>query len=246
MRRLIILFLLVASGISAQDGDSLLQAMDETLFPRNYRMTFAVETTESNGRQRNMELSVNYLHGIGSYMEMLAPARSRGTRFLQRDDALWMFIPRSGARSAIRLSGRDSFQGSVFSNRDMGESSYTQDYHAQIIRRENFVHDEMGEVPAIVLEAVPAHEEAAYGRLLIWLTEDEHIPLRLEYFVRSGMKVKVMDLFNIQNIAGRRRPLRMEMRSLEEEGKVSVVRISELEAVNDFPARIFTQQYLTR
>lgn len=235
-------------SVNADDlsGDEILRRMEETLFPDNYEMRMEMVTVESGGHKRTLELEILYRRGTGSYMEVLAPPRSRGTRFLQRNDSLWMFIPRSNARSAIRLAPRDSFQGSVFSNSDIGESSYTDDYRGRAPSREWYDHPELGEVEVFVVEAVPRRPEAPYGRVVCRVTVEGSIPLHMEYFVRSGLKIKEMELTDIRRIAGRRRPVRMEMRALDEEGKVSTVRILELEANESIPDRVFTQRHLTR
>lgn len=227
-------------------GDEILARVELALFPENYRMRMRMVTTEPDGREREMELQVQYRRGTGAYMEIESPPRSRGTRFLQRDDSLWMFIPRSNARSAIRLSGRDSFQGSVFSNRDIGESMYTEDYRADLVERRRISHAELGEVAVYRLELSPRHQAAAYGRVVIEATEDRFIPLHMRYYVRSGMNTKEMNLSDIRSIAGRERPVRMEMISHEEAGKTSVVHVLELEADDALPDRIFTQRHLTR
>ena len=227
-------------------AESILQQMEQTLFPDNYRMRMSMVTREPGGREREMELTVQYRRGVGSYMEIESPPRSRGTRFLQREETLWMFIPRSNSRSAIRLSSRDSFQGSVFSNRDVGESMYTQDYRAEILATEFFNHPELGRVEVYQVEATPQRDVAAYGRILFTVAVEGSIPLRMQYFARSGVQTKEMHLTDIRTMAGRQRPLRMEMVSLEEEGKVSIVRILELEEDSGMPDRIFTQGHLTR
>ncbi|GAB6088609.1 outer membrane lipoprotein-sorting protein [Spirochaeta dissipatitropha] len=252
---LILTVVLLLAGVGSQAGaestvypagDALLQEMEQALFPESYRMRMEMNTIESNGRERPMELSVWYRRGTGSYMEIEAPARSRGTRFLQREDSLWMFVPRSNSRNAIRLSGRDSFQGSVFSNRDIGESMYTEDYRASVSGRGSMNHPELGEINYYIVEMLPRHDAAAYGRVIAHVEVESNLPISMQYFVRAGMKIKEMHFSDIQEIAGRKRPLRMEMISLEEEGKRSIVQILELEADNALPDRIFTQQHLTR
>ncbi|MFW6363962.1 MAG: outer membrane lipoprotein-sorting protein [Spirochaeta sp.] len=238
-----------SAQLSAQEqytGDEVLQRMETTLFPETYRMRMRMVTTEPSGREKELELSTQYRRGTGTYMEIESPPRSRGTRFLQRDEALWMYIPRGRSRSAIRLSGRDSFQGSVFANRDIGESMYTEDYQAEVVGRETIEHEELGEVEVYRIEMSPRHDEAAYGKIDAWVTLQSFIPVRMQYYVRAGMNIKELRMSDIQRIAGRERPLRMEMRSFEEEGKVSVVSILELEDEDNLPDRIFTQQYLTR
>ena len=239
---------IAAARLTAQSisGDEVLRRMEHTLFPDSYRMRMNMITNERDGRAREMELTVQYRRETGAYMEIESPPRWRGTRVLQRDDTLWMFIPRSGSRSAIRLADRDAFQGSVFSNRDIGESMYTEDYTATIVRRESVRHDDLGETTAFVIEATPLHDAAAYGRILAWVTVDEFIPVKVQYFVRAGMQTKEMRLYDIRELAGRRRPVRLEMHSLEEEGKVSIVTILELEADESLPDGIFTHDHLTR
>ena len=239
---------LLGAAAFAEDisGDEILRRMESTLFPENYRARISMVTVEPTGREREIEFTVDYKRGTGSYMEILSPPRIRGTRLLQRDEALWMFMPRSGAGTAIRLSVRDSFQGSVFSNRDIGESMYTEGYRAAAVRRETMSHDELGRVEVFVVEAVPRHDEAAYGKIESWVTVDEFIPLRVRYFVRAGMNTKEMMLSEITESAGRRRPVRMEMISHEERGKKSIVRILELEPDDALADRIFTQRHLTR
>ncbi|TVR67333.1 MAG: outer membrane lipoprotein-sorting protein [Spirochaetaceae bacterium] len=230
---------------SAPSGDEILRRMEETLFPDSYRMEMEMITLEASGRERTLELDVLYRRGTGSYMEILAPPRSRGTRFLQRDGSLWMFMPRGGARSAIRLAPRDSFQGSVFANSDIGESSYTDDYRGMDPRRERYRHPELGEVEVFIVEAVPRRPEAPYGRVVARVTVEGFIPLHMEYYVRSGLRIKEMELSQIREIAGRRRPTRMDMRALDEEGKVSTLWVRSLRE-ETFPDRIFTQRHLTR
>lgn len=240
-------FVLSAAGVRADpSGDEILRRMEETLFPDTYRMITEMVTVEVDGRERTLELEVFYRRETGSYMEILAPPRSRGTRFLQRDDSLWMFIPRSNARSAVRLAPRDSFQGSVFSNSDVGERSYADDYRGLSPRREMLQHPELGEVEVFVVEAVPRRPEAPYGRIIAYVTVERFIPLRMEYYVRSGLKIKEMHLSEIRKLADRERPTRMEMRALDEEGKVSTLRIRDLEARETLPDRLFSQRHLTR
>jgi outer membrane lipoprotein-sorting protein len=251
-------FLLAAIGIlvfislphnlhaDSPDADSILKEMERTLYPEQYYMKLTIVTQEPGSRERAMELEIWYRKDIGTYMELLAPARSRGTRFLNKDDSLWMYMPRSGGSTPIRLPARDSFQGSVFSNDDIGDSSYTDDYGVKILGEELLEHTELGTVDCWLIEMTALHPEAAYASIRAWVTKDGYIPLKMDYYVRSGLRSKQMFLYNIQTAAGRMRPLRMEMISTDEQGKTSVVEISELEKLDDIPDRIFTRGYLTR
>ncbi len=244
-----ILLLLGTAGSvwgESPEADDLLRAMEKTLFPDSYSMTMEMTTEEPGGRTREMTIESFYRRGTGTYMEILSPRRSKGTRFLEKEETLWMYIPRSNSRSAIRLSPRDSFQGSAFANDDIGDSSYTDDYSASMAGEASLEHTDLGQADCWVIEITPTRKEAAYGKITAWVTKEGIIPLRMEYHVRSGMKTKVMELSDIREKAGRRRPLRMEMRALDQQGKVSVVQITEMEARENLPDRIFSRRYLTR
>jgi outer membrane lipoprotein-sorting protein len=246
------LVLLPASGF-AQSGDGgtsgeadeLLQQMERNLFPDGYYMKMEMRTTGS-GRDRELLIESWYRKGAGTYMELLAPARSRGTRILETEGALWMYVPRSGNRNAVRLPARDDFQGSAFSNADVGSSSYTDDYYARLAGTEVVEHPDLGAVECHVLELLPSHEEAPYGKIVAWVSVEGSIALQMDYFVRSGLRSKQMFLSDIRSVAGRRRPMRMEMERLDESGKRSVVDILELEERDAIPDRTFSRPYLTR
>jgi hypothetical protein len=171
-------------------------------------------------------------------------------RFLQKENDLWMYNPRSGSRRALRLAPRDSFQGSVFSNNDVSDPDYNDDYDARMIADEMLDHPEVGSVTCTRIEATAAHDEAPYGRIVMWLWGGPDgggvIPLRIDYYSKSGLAFKRMYLSEFGQLAGAYRPRVMRMESLEERGAVTTVRIESLEARDDLPSRLFNQAELTR
>jgi len=248
--------------------EELMNLADDALFPESFVATMRMTTTRPGRRDTEMVLDNYHLEGAGSFMEVTEPRRSAGMRFLQKDEDLWMYNPRASSRRALRLSPRDSFQGSVFSNNDVSDPEYADDYTASLEGTETLDHPEEGRVTTIRINAVASHDEAAYGRIEMWLMPDAEgapgaggaagagassgtvplrvIPLRIDYFSRSGLPFKRMTLLEIGDLAGARRPRLMRMESLEEEGAVTTVRIESLEARNDIPPRLFSRQELTR
>jgi outer membrane lipoprotein-sorting protein len=219
----LLLFSFLIPMAAEQDAGTILSEMEHTLYPDSYYMRMKMSTSGGSGRDREMEFDSLYRKGTGTYMEILSPARSKGTRFLEKDGALWMFVPRSNSRTPVRLPAGDSFQGSAFSNDDVSSSSYSDDYSPKLIGREEVDHPELGKVQCHVLELTPLHREAAYGRIKAWVSVDGSVPLRMDYFVRSGLRSKQMHLSDIRQAAGRRRPMIMTMENLDESGRQSVV-----------------------
>ncbi len=244
-------------------GEELVELADDALFPRTFVATMRM-TTERPGRRTTEMLFENYHQdGEGTFMEVSEPRRSSGMRFLQKENELWMYNPRSSTRRAIRLAPRDSFQGSVFSNNDVSDPKYADDYNARTGEVETIDHPEQGRVQTLRIDAEAAHDQSAYGRIEMWLWPDRDsgagaaavsktdrplrvIPLRIDYYSRSGLLFKRMTLLEIGELAGARRPAVMRMESLEEEDAVTTVRIESLEARETLPTRLFSQQELTR
>ncbi|NBC28470.1 MAG: outer membrane lipoprotein-sorting protein, partial [Spirochaetes bacterium] len=184
--------------------------------------------------------------GVGTFIEITAPARSRGIRFLSKEENLWLYNPRSNSRRAIRLSPRDSFQGTLFSNHDVGDPQYTDDYEARQLQDEGINHPQMGAVETRVIEALPTTDEAPYGRIKMWLRAEDLIPVQMEYYARSGLLFKRMYLSNITELAGAHRPAVMRMESLQLQNAFSRVEILTLEERTDLSDRRFTEANLTR
>ncbi|MFW5848858.1 MAG: outer membrane lipoprotein-sorting protein [bacterium] len=239
--------LLAAPALAAQPtADELFLAAEDTVFPDSFRAEITLTTTEGDELISEMDLTLVYRHETGSYMEVTAPARSRGLRFLQIDDALWMYNPRAGGGRAIRLSPRASFQGSTFSNRDLSDPEFADDYTVEVEGSETIDHPDLGTVECWVLNATARNEQLAYARIRSWLSKDEEILLRSHYFAKSGLLFKTAELSDIREHAGAHRPTTIEMQSRQETDRVSRMSITSLETADDLPDRFFTQRHLTR
>ncbi|MDA3949131.1 MAG: outer membrane lipoprotein-sorting protein [Spirochaeta sp.] len=239
-------------------ADELMNLADDALFPESFFATMRMTTVRPGRRDTEMLFENYHREGAGSFMEVKEPRRSAGMRFLQKNDDLWMYNPRSSSRRALRLSPRDSFQGSVFSNNDVSDPNYADDYTAVFDGTEVVTHPETGRVTTVKITATASHDESAYGTIEMWLMPEGSagagsaagnlrvIPLQIDYYSRSGLLFKRMTLLEIGELAGARRPAVMRMESLEEAGAVTTVRLETLEARDDIPERLFNQQELTR
>ncbi|HUW69360.1 MAG TPA: outer membrane lipoprotein-sorting protein [bacterium] len=242
-------FTLLAARTAYGDGPdagAMMRLADETMYPPSFSMTATI-TTERPGRaDSTMTLEIFHKANIGSFMEVSAPARMKGTRFLQTDEALYMYSPRAGSRSSLRLSPRESFQGSVFSNNDVGDSTWANDYEPAIEGTETIDHPEFGRVEVWVLSGTALRRDVPYGSIRIYLSKDRLLPLRLEYFAKSGLLLKTMVLSGYSSVAGRLRPSRLVMTEENGAGERSIVVIGDLVSRSDLPDAMFNQAWLTK
>ena len=238
---------LLAPALHAQapDAQAILDGMEQVLAPDDYRMLVDMKTTTTRGDERLMSLEIYYKRRTGSFMELLAPARSKGIRFLERDQGLWMYNPRSGGGRAVRLSPREDFQGTVFSNSDLSDARFTADYKPVLVGMEDYDHPDLGRIQAYRLSATARTPASAYGRIDFWVTVQDLVPMKMDYYAKSGLLFKTMRLEEVRQLAGRSRPTRMIMESRTEPGSQTVVTISEMELRNN-PPGLFSQGNLVR
>jgi len=232
--------------LAALPGASeILAAVDKALFLDSYVSRMTMETIEPGSAPRVMTFEGQSRKDRGTYMEISAPARTKGTRFLQLEGSLWMFNPKAGSANALRLSARDSFQGSTLSNADVGKSQFSDDYEAARASEALLDHAELGPVPCLVITAAAKNDGAAYGKIVMWVRMSDLVPLRMEYYARSGLLFKRMDLSKIRPFGGITRPSVMRMESLEKKGTITTLTIESMQA-KDVPLTVFNKNWLTR
>jgi outer membrane lipoprotein-sorting protein len=240
------IFCLLALPLAAEpSADDILSAVDKALFLDSYISRVTMETVEAGSPPRSMTFETQSRKDKGAYLEITAPARTKGTRFLQLDGSLWMFNPKAGSANALRLSSRDSFQGSTFSNSDVGKSQFSDDYSAALRPEATLDRPDIGATPCYVIEASAKVDTAAYGKIVMWVRKADSMPLRMEYYAKSGLLFKRMDMSRIRSFGAITRPSVMRMESLEKKGTATTLTMESLEA-KDVPLSVFNKNYLTR
>ncbi|MBN2351300.1 MAG: outer membrane lipoprotein-sorting protein [Spirochaetales bacterium] len=242
-----LLFLSAAWTVSADEAAlAVLKRMELIIYPDNFHVKNALTTTGPGKSGVPLVFDVFHKKDVGSVMTILSPARSKGIRFLERSNGLWMYNPKAGSGNAIRLSPRSSFQGSVFSNNDVSDPKYSDDYDVAFGRDETIEIAGLGKVACRVLECAAKTEVSPYARIRVWGRASDDLPLRMDFYARSGALFKRMTLSDVKHMAGRRRPSTITMVSLEEEGVVSTVTFEDMTVRNNLPDAMFTEAALTR
>lgn len=210
------------------DGQKLLAQIDAVRFPENFQMTVTLTTMAPGESDKVMTLQSTRKKGFGSFIEILAPARAKGTKMLTQEGTLWMYNPKSGSTKPVRLAPRDSFQGSAFSNSDVSKTAFTEDYAGTTEGEDTLETAEFGTVKAWRLRADATNPEASYGKIIMWVRQGDLLPLQFDYYAKSGLLYRQMHLSDYKPLAGRLRATKMEMTSLDKKGTKTTMRIDEM------------------
>lgn len=247
------LFVLVALGalspLAAADlpeGAKLLAQIDAIRFPDSFFMRVTMTTVSPGEADKVMTLDNTHRKGFGSFLEIQAPARSKGTKMLTQEGTLWMFNPKSGSSKPLRLAPRDSFQGSSFSNSDVSKTSFTEDYSGTTEAEETVDSAEFGTVKAWRLRADATNPEASYGKIVMWVRQGDLLPLKFDYYAKSGLLFRQMVLSDYKTLAGRLRATNMAMTSLDKKDTRTVLHIDQMEIRDSIPDSLYNLTNLTK
>ena len=228
------------------DGPQLLAQVDAVRFPESFYARITMTTVSPGEADNVMTLDNTHKKAFGSFLEIQAPARSKGTKMLTQEGTLWMYNPRSGSTKPLRLAPRDSFQGSSFSNSDVSKTSFTEEYAGTTEGEDTVETTEFGTVKAWRVRADATTPEAAYGHIVLWVREGDSLPLKFDYYAKSGLLFRQMVLSEYKQMAGRIRATRLEMTSLDKKGTKTILHIDRMDLRDDIPDTLYNLTNLTK
>jgi outer membrane lipoprotein-sorting protein len=234
---LIAVVLLSASMAFAQteqnsEAQTLLERLDHTMFPTTYEMTLTMTTHRPGQDDLYYKFDVIGSGVDKSLMTMTDPARERGKQILMNGDNLWLYIP--DVSRPVKLTKRDRFMGSTFSNDDVMSSTLADKYNASILSRRM---DNGHEYATLDLEA--KSRDVSYAKLVAVVDSATAIPDTITYYGLAGEPIKYMVTGEVKHLAGRMRPTLMTMYDNLEQGAYTAVNVLSLEAKKDIPESMF-------
>jgi len=176
-----------------------------------------------------------------SLVEFTNP-QDRGTKFLKREDDLWMFFP--DAEEIIKISGHmlnQGMMGSDFSYQDIMESDKLTDlYDFKIIAEE-----EIDGRLCYVLEGVAREGvKVSYYRRVSWIDKERFIGLKEELYAQSGRLLKETKVNEVQEIEGRWIPIDSVMENKLRKDTYTGFKITKIDFNPEIPEETFSLQSL--
>ena len=176
-----------------------------------------------------------------SLVEFTNP-QDRGTKFLKREDILYMFFPDS--EEIIEASDHmlnQGMMGSDFSFQDIMESDKLTDlYDFKIIGEE-----EIDGRPCYVLEGVAREGvKVSYYRRVSWVDKERFIGLQEELYAQSGKLLKETKVNEVQEIEDRWIPIDSVMENKLRKNTYTGFKIVQIDFNPEIPEGTFTQQNL--
>lgn len=193
------------------DGNAIVREMDKRMNFEECRMTLRIDDVKADGKKRSLKAAVEYLKDAGTRIEFLEPARDKGKKVLMSGSSMWMSSP--AVSKPVRLSGKDAFMGTSFTNDDVMNLDKSDDYETVVASADK---DGWSVVMTAKTASLPySRIEARIGR--------DFLPVSMVYFARSGKESKRVTFTDVKDFGGKRKPSVMTIVDLMKPGDASAV-----------------------
>jgi outer membrane lipoprotein-sorting protein len=195
----------------------------------------------SQGGRRIEKTMIMYSLDKDALVEFTNPA-DRGTKYLKREDNLWMFFP--DAEDIVKISGHmleQGFMGSDFSYQDMMESDKLTELYTFALLEEDTFNDR----PCYVLEAIAVPgQKVSYYRRVSWIDKERFVGLKEELYAESGRLLKTSEVQEIEEIENRWIPVQIIMENKLRKDTYTQFIINEIELNPELDEDLFSLQSL--
>lgn len=195
----------------------------------------------SQGGRKIEKTMVSHSQEKDALVEFTNPA-DRGSKFLKRNDNLWMFFP--DAEEVVKISGHmleQGFMGSDFSYQDMMESDKLTELYAFSLLEDDSFDDRL----CYVLEATALPDrKVSYYRRVTWIDKERFVGLKEELYAQSGRLLKVSEVEKVEEIDGRWLPTQSIMENKLRKNTYTRFIINKIELNLELDEKMFSLQSL--
>jgi outer membrane lipoprotein-sorting protein len=224
------------------DGKEILRRIDQNMSSEN-RIFTSKMIIHGRRNVRTVESKTWTAGEKSSYTEYLFPAREAGTKMLKLEDQLWIYSPSTDR--TIQIAGhmlRQSVMGSDLSYEDlMEDNKLTNHYNAEVTGEEKIEGRQCW-----VVKLTAFDPEIAYQIKKLWVDQEHNIPLKEEFYAKSGTLLKRTELSDVQNINGRWYPKKIVFKDMLKEGDGTEFIIAEIQFNVPIPDYIFSKASLKK
>ncbi|MBX3006988.1 MAG: outer membrane lipoprotein-sorting protein [Melioribacteraceae bacterium] len=232
---MLILTILFALNVTAQDANKLLKEVDDNLMPESYESIRKLINEEADGSKKEFTFYTVKKGKDKIAMLYISPASEKGRSTLRLGENMWLYIP--SANRPIRITSLQSVVGGVFNNADIMQLEYSTEYDATYTK---------GTDTENILDLKAKNKTVAYDKLKMWITKDKKILRKVEAYSASGMLIKTLEFKDDKNFGGGiTRPSLIETYSPLYKGYRSLM-IYQTIKKRQFPDEVFTQNYMGR
>jgi outer membrane lipoprotein-sorting protein len=191
----ILLLIVLSTNLFCFTADEIVEMVDKNLMFNEGEMLISILDYKDEKLYKTLKTKIYYKKDKGTLMEFLEPAREKGKKILLVKDNMWLFVP--SVSKPLRLSAKDSFMGTSFSNRDLMDYDLENDYKAKILQETEKYYK---------LELTATSKNVAYPKVIMEVEKQHVLPTKEELYTLSGDLIKIIEFSELKNFSGKTRP----------------------------------------
>lgn len=220
----------------------LLQRTDDLMRGNSSEGTFTMHVKTARW-DRSMTMKAWSEGTDKSLLQILAPAKDRGTATLKVDQNIWNYLPkvdRTIKVPASMMSG--SWMGSHFTNDDLVKHSrFDTDYDCE------FTAQPDGGEGHYVIDCVPKPDApVVWGKVVIKIRGSDELVEEVAYFDEENQLIRTFAYMDFGELGGRRVPRRTQVIPADKPEELTEIVYEELKFDVKHPRSTFTLQALKR
>ncbi len=229
----------IASAFAKITAEEWLDKIDANMVYKTAESVAKMTVHTPGGKKRVFEMKSVVVEDKFALIEYLKPNRDKGTRYLKRDDILWIYFPR--VDRTMQIQGhmlREGVQGGELSFEDISESSaWREKYDAEIIEEDD---------ATITIRMVAKDMTVSYPYQKILIDKNTAVPIQI---IKSGVgetPIKEILTVKTEKFGARYYPVVTEIRSLLVEDKWTRFEVQSIKFGLEYPEEMFTKEMLER
>jgi len=244
----------MAAGLT---GDEILQKVDDeaaSLAEGSLISVVQFDNVYADGTSAS-----NVFAGIGkknegqpeeSLIYFKQPEDVAGTIFLSvkpvgEDARMWLYLPALGmAKELVADQQKQSFAGSTFSYKDMGNRSYADKYSAKLVGEETLtIGDEQRACYVLAFTARPG-ADADYPTGKAWVDKESFLMLKSEDYNESGNLERTMDVLSLTTFDGQLLAGKMLATNALDNSSTTITFVKRQRPESEIPESVFNPENL--
>ncbi|MEO0281580.1 MAG: outer membrane lipoprotein-sorting protein [candidate division WOR-3 bacterium] len=217
--------------------ESIIDKVEKNLSVKNvvYRAKMNIEESDNT---REMDLLLYIKDEKNVYVEVLTSSDGNRSRFLKKDNSMWLYLPSAGR--SVLIKGhmlKEGFMGSSFSYEDISERRRLKDiYDISLVEDEKFY----------IFEMKAKVNDAPYKYKKSYVRKDVYLPYKEEIYSSSNRLLKEFYIEEYEKIKDIYFPKKVVMKDLLQKKNITTIEYMDISIKDKLPENYFTKSYLER
>jgi outer membrane lipoprotein-sorting protein len=196
------------------NADTIIKNVSEIMAIDNMKSEQVMTVCREDGSIRKYRLRIMTANGDKAFAEIIEPKQFKGRQILRLGETVWAYFPdrtsqesrsKRRGKTAIRISGRDTFMGGDFNNNDILRLRWIEDY----------IVENMEDLPdQYVLQMKGKNLSHTYATLRLWVRKVDFQPIKMECYTIGDDLIKSVFYQDYRDFGdGLTRPGMLEVKS---------------------------------